>query len=63
MLTEIENIFVMISGSSAKTFKQPDHQIQLLYIVCYLPLLESVVKLENKLISFDFVILLEDIAQ
>ena len=40
MLTEIENIFVMISGSTAKTFKQPDHQIQLLYIVCYLPLLE-----------------------
>ena len=63
MLTEIENISVMISGSIAKTFKQPDHQIQLLYIVCYLPLLESVVKLENKLIIFDFVILLEDIAQ
>ena len=53
MLTEIENIFVMISGSSAKTFKQPDHQIQLLYIVCYLPLLESAVKLENKLITRD----------
>ena len=40
MLTDIKNIFVMISGSTAKTFKQPDQQIQLLYIVCYLPLLE-----------------------
>ena len=70
--TKIKKIQKFLHGpvgsmTAAKTFKLLDHQILLLYTVCYLPLLECPVKFENKLITrnsfFDFIILLEDIAQ